>query len=248
MSIFSHRLVGHSLSPRHGPQPCPLLDSRPDWPDYSHFCSSHDFARFSPNFLRLFCLSSDNHNYFSALILYFLSLLAFMPICTRYKTQHWVPGPPCVVPKVGLLVLSVIGFPFFSKLWFLSAHQALNGLLYLLAHSYHQPQWADLFLHVALAPWTSQLSVLPLSSRILDLCSHLPGKSCFYHSCGFWWGGLSSLEIDDPFLYSCFLDPLWKDLSSSTASGQGTKRSLLNMQTLQPAFQLLLLQKVLFNT
>lgn len=172
-----------------------------------------------------------------------------------------------MIPKVGLLVLSVIGFPSFSKLWFLSAHQASKTLSqgnasWLPDHKVRTSSWtsltcwftliinlrADLSLHLAMARWTSQLSMFLLSSRILGPCSHLPGKSCFYLSCGFWWRGLSSLEIGDSFLCSCFLDPLWKVLSSSTASGQETKRTLLNMQTLQPAFQLLLLQKALFNT
>ena len=97
------------------------------------------------------------------------------------------------------------------------------------------PLWAPAFsLAVTMTHSTSQLSGFLLSSRILGPCSHLPGKSSFYHPCVFWREGLSPLGIFDSFLYSCFLDPFWKDLSSSTASGQGTKRFLLNMQTLQP--------------
>lgn len=241
VSLFSHRWVGQGLTPCHGPQPVLSWVLGLTWLDCSVFCSSHGFAKFSPNILRLFAFPQAT-TVTSVLLpcTSYHSLLVVLSIRTQYKTQHLVPCPPCD-PKD--LVLSVIGFPSFSKLWFLSAHQASKTL------SQGNASWLpDHKVRTSMARWTSQLSTFLLSSRILDPCSHLPGKSCFYLSCGFWWWGLSSLEIGDSFLCSCFLNPLWKVLSSSTASGQGTKRTLLNMQTLQPAFQLLLLQKALFNT
>lgn len=44
---------GHCLSFCRGPQPGLLLDASLTWSDHSVFCSSRDFARFSPNFLKL---------------------------------------------------------------------------------------------------------------------------------------------------------------------------------------------------
>lgn len=247
---------GHSLSPSPGPQPSPLLDCSQIW--QITLCLVVVMTlQDSPQipfgflaFLRRPCL--------------WLQCFSLIPPVTASVHVHsdtflnpllspltslWGPNgrtPGSISDSLSFVPpLQNCDFPLLLRPQRQSArgtHLGSDHNLFLVCFtlwcSYNQSHWApDLSLAVAGLPGhcdIALLSVFLLSSRISSPRSHLPGKGYFYHPCGFWRGGLSPSGIDDSFLYSCFLDPFWKDHSSSTASGQGTKRFLLNMQTLQP--------------
>ena len=238
------------------------------WPDYSVFGSSQDFAGFSSSILRPFAFSQV-----TTVTSMFLSCTCYH--CgihvhsQQYQTHPWEPDsrwglkartPGLICDSLSFALpsqncdFSLLTSPQrqFPKRTCLGC-KTWRSVTSFWPSSPSGPLFPPASVSLCSFPGCCYGSLdfsapnAPVSSRILGPCSHLPRKSDFYHPCRFWWGGLSSLGIDDSFLYSCFLDLLWKDLSSSTASVQETKRSLLNMQTLQPALQPPSLRRALFH-
>ena len=142
-----------------------------------------------------------------------------------------MPGPLGEVPKLWLLVWSVIFHPLLCLLKTVislcspdpkdslprrclgcKTTRSVTSFWPTSPSVYSSPSLGGPLLFSWVLLWLTQLLSSKCSCVFLNLrsCSHPPGKNYVNHPCRFWRGGLSSIGIDDSFFYSCFLNLLWK--------------------------------------